>query len=141
MSCLENFLNKPVLLQLGDPVVAAHSSEWVELEKDEAGESVACGRAIMTLQEQPALDNQGRRMVDPNTGHPAIQRQPVLVQVLVGEIVALSADGLMFSTIGGDGKTQVISYFPKENIRAVTFATEHVPMAKPEDPPKIISPN
>jgi hypothetical protein len=81
-------------------------------------------------------------MIDPNTQQQAVQEQPVLVQVLRGEIVALSDDGLMFSGIGGDQKTQVLVFVPLQNVRAVTFCMEHVSQEeKKTDVSRIIAPN
>lgn len=137
-SCLENLIDKPVLLQIGDPIAAAHSTEEVSLGVLE-GEEVTCGRASMSLRVTPVLDPQGRPVIDPNTRAPVTQNQPVIIQILRGKIEAISPDGLMFSSLGGDEKTEVIIYVPMANVRAVTFCASHVAVSPEPEKPLILS--
>lgn len=143
MSCLESFLNKPVLLQLVDPIAASHSSEEVTLEdtSDSEGHPIKCGRAIMSMQMQGVINPQtGQPVVDPRTNSPMSREQPILIQIVRGEIVEIGDDGIMFATVGGDNKTQVIIYVPNRGIRAITFALEHVEQVVKSEP-SIIVPN
>lgn len=142
MTCLENFLGKPVILQLGDPIAAAHSEEEVSIESDEDGvENTTCGRATLFMVSQKVVNQQGQPMIDPATNKPAVRQQPILVQVIKGEIEAVDERGVAISTVGGDDKTQVLLYIPRENIRAVTFALEHVELEVTPEPSPILKLN
>lgn len=121
-SCLKNLVGKPVFLQLNDVVAAVLSTEEVEIETED--ETFVCGKAGLWLQ---TVTVDGK-----------MQQQPIPLHLLQGTIEDVSADGIMFSYVGVDSKTEVISYFPLRLIRGVSFVPVHVPVAPPEDKPRIV---
>lgn len=127
-SCIESFLFKPVVIQLVEPIAAVHSVEEVTDEADE--KPVTYGRAVMSIMKKAVMD--------PQTRQPVAQDSPILQQVLQGEIDSVSEDGFIFTTLGGDGKTQVAIYTHFNNVRAVTFALEHVEATPEAEPSRII---
>ena len=121
MGCLEAFIGKPVMVQLKNQVLAAISSEEVELE-EESG--VKCGCAMAAIL-QPAPD-------DPQ-GKP----QPILVSVIRGSIEDVDEKYIILATMGGDSRTPVRLCMELENVANVTFCVEHVPV---NGPPRIVLP-
>lgn len=113
MSSLENFINKPVILQLVDPIVAVHSVEQAAFNDPETDAPIPCGKAGITMRQT-------------TEGQP----QPVLMQVLSGEVVAFDEHGVVFSTLGGDSKTDVLQYIERRSIRCMSFAINHPEEAK-----------
>lgn len=129
MSCLENLIGKPVIVQLGDPIASAGSRKKTEVEVD--GVKEECGDAIMAVQQVPQRH--------PETGETVVGQQPVLVQILKGEIASSSDDGIVMSTEGAHN-TPLLVYIPMENVRAVTFAMAHVEPEQVKEGSQIIQP-
>lgn len=129
-SCLENFLGRPVVIQLVEPIAAVHSVE--EVIDDEEEEPLTYGRAAMSIVKKAVMD--------PQTRQPVSQDSPILQQVIQGEIESVSEEGFIFMAVGGDGKTKVAIYSHFSNVRAVTFALEHIAV-EPEAQPSLIIQN
>lgn len=129
-SCLEDFLGKPVVIQLVEPIAAVHSVE--EVVEEDGAESIVYGRAAMSIVKKAVMD--------PQTRQPVSQDSPILQQVIQGEIESVSDEGFIFVAVGGDGKTKVAIYSHFSNVRAVTFALEHI-AAEPEAQPSLIIQN
>ena len=133
-SRLEDFIGKPVVIQLVEPIAAVHSvEEIIDEDMEEDGRPVSYGRAAMSVMKKAVMN--------PQTRQAETQDSPILQQVLQGEIETVGEEGFIFSTKGGDGKTRVAIYTHFNNVRAVTFALEHVAQEEVPEASPIIRPN
>ena len=104
--CMDLFTGIPVMVQLKNPLLAAISAEEVKI--DEEGES--CGSAALAFFPAEA----GK------------QPQPVMLQVIRGEIEQFDDKNILVATMGGDNRTPVRMCVERENVANVTFCVEHV---------------
>ena len=118
-SCLEQFTDKPVLVQLKNALLSSISAEPVEL-----GEGETCGSATLAF------------LPPANAGE---QSQPVMTQVLRGNIESFDDTHLQVGTLGGDNRTPVRILVERTNVASVTFCVEHVETQSAE-PSKIVTP-
>lgn len=102
MSLISNFKGLPVVLQLKEPIVAVYSSGEVQLSGNQR-----CGIATMTMM-------QGQN-----------GPQPVILQLLTGQIMLVDEESIVFEMLGGDGKTPVRVFIPDALVQSVSFALEH----------------
>lgn len=107
MKCIEAFFNKPVLVQLKNPIVAVLSAEEVTLE-----DGTTCGFSTIAFIE----------------GKPGETNQPIMLQILRGEIEAVDEENFIFATTGGDNKTPVRICLERSNVGQIVFCTEHIPL-------------
>lgn len=119
MTCLEAFLNKPVMIQLKQPLLSAISAEEVEGEDGEKYGSA-------TLAFFPA-----------EAGKPP---QPVMLQVIRGEIEEYDDKHALVATMGGDNITPVRICVERENMASTTFCVQHIPKVEQPPTPSIITP-
>jgi len=104
-NCMELFLDKPVVIQLKNPIIAAISAEEVVVGSEK------CGSAKMAFMEEPGKPN-----------------APVMQQVLRGCVDDYDDKMFIFATHGGDGQTPVRVLIEVSNLASMTFCVEHVPL-------------
>jgi hypothetical protein len=119
MSCIEEFLNVPVMIQLKAPIVAAVSDRPVTLES-----GVSCGYAIMAPGAKKEQDG----------------TFPILLQILCGSIDLADEKNVILTTVGADNKTAVRVLLERENILNITFCVEHNDWRTPA-PSQIVLPS
>lgn len=101
MSLISNFKGLPVVLQLKEPIVAVFSSGSIQVQGQQ------CGVASMAM-------SQGQN-----------GPQPIILQVLSGQIVLVDEESIVFEMLGADGKTPVRVFLPDALVQSVSFALEH----------------
>lgn len=116
MTLLEAFKNKPVMIQVKNPILAAIS------EKEEiTGDGETCGNAGMAL----IKDKDGNV-------------QAIFLQTIRGSIEFIDEKYMVVASVGGDNKVPVRMCLELSNVGNVTFCVEHVPLPQPA--PSIIMP-
>jgi hypothetical protein len=117
MSLFKNYENKPVLIQLKNPLCSVRSEKEVLLDDGAlVGSPTIC-------------------MIQDAEGKPA----PQLQQLLLGEVLDEDDSHVMMSSLGGDLSTPCKILIEKSNISAVTFCSEHVEAEK-KQAPSIVTP-
>lgn len=117
MSCLEAFKNRPVMIQVKNPILAVVSASEEELENGEK-----CGNATMAF------------ITDNSTG----KSQPIVLQTIRGSIEFIDESHMVVATVGGDNKVLVRMCLELSNVGNVTFCVDHVEVSPPA--PSIIMP-
>ena len=106
MSCLTAFLNKPIMIQLKNPIGASISMSEEELEG-----GAKCGAASLCFAQKPGGPN-----------------EPVILQFIRGSMESFDEKFAIVATLGGDDKTPVRMCVVLDNVANITFCVEHVPL-------------